>query len=96
MARSVWQFRGVGTEIETLVIAGDYDRACELFQAHLCAHDGDPDSLLFRELKMHHLEDHAGLAVREALATDRDGLVMHDDIRGWLFITPLGDRPSES
>jgi DNA-binding GntR family transcriptional regulator len=91
MAQSIWQFRGVGTEIEALVLAGDYERARELFQAHLRVHGGDPDTLLFRELEMHHLEEHAEVAVREALVTDRDGLVMHDDNRGWLFIIPLSD-----
>lgn len=95
MARSIWQFRGVGTEIEAFVLAGDYDPACELFQNHLRLHGGDPDTLLFRELEVDHLDEAAAIAVREALAVDRDGLVTHDEMRGWLFITPLGDRSSE-
>jgi len=96
MERTVWQFRGVGTEIEALMLAGDYDRARELFQAHLRLSGGDPDSLLFRGLEMHHLEEHAEVAVREALTIDRDGMVTYDDTRGWLFTTPLGDRSSKS
>jgi hypothetical protein len=96
MARTIWQFRGVGTEIEAFVLAGDYEPARELFQAHLRVHGGDPDTLLFRELEFQHLEEDAEVAVREALAIKRDGLVIHDEVRGWLFVTPLGDRSSES
>jgi hypothetical protein len=95
MSRSTWQFRGVGSEIEAFVLAQDYDFARELFQAHLRVHGGDPDTLLFRELEIDHLEHAAAVVVREALTIDRDGLVIDDDIRGWLFITPL-DRSSES
>lgn len=75
MERSIWQFRGVGTEIEAFVLAGDYDSACELFQAYLRIDGGDPDTLLFRELDLQHLDDDAAVAVREALTIDRDGLV---------------------
>lgn len=96
MARSIWQFRGVGTEIEAFVLAGDYEAARELFQPHLRANGGDPDTLLFRELEFQHLYDDAAPVVVEALAIDRDGIVTHDDIRGWLFITPLGARSGES
>jgi hypothetical protein len=95
MKRSIWQFRGVGTEIEAFVLAGDYDPACELFQAHLRVNGGDPDTLLFREVGLDHLDDDAAVAVREALTIGRDGLVMHDDIRGWLFINRLGDGSTE-
>lgn len=96
MERSIWQFKGVGTEIEALVLATDYDPARELFQGHLRVHGGDPDTLLFRQLKMQHLEQDVAVAVREALSIERDGLVTHDEVRGRLFITPLGDRSSES
>lgn len=96
MARSIWQFRGVGTEIEAFVLTEDYDHASELFQAHLRVHGGDPDTLLFRELDLRHLDEDAAVVVREALAIERDGLVVHDDIREWLFVTPLGDCPSDS
>jgi hypothetical protein len=96
MARTIWQFHGVGTAIEAFVLAGDYERARELFQAHLRVNGGDPDTLLFRELEMHHLENDAAVAVREGLAIERGGLVIHDEVRGWLFITPLGDRSCES
>lgn len=94
--RSIFQFRGVGTEIEAIVVAADYERARELFQAHLRVHGGDPDTLLFRELGLEHLADEAAAAVRHALGVGRDGLVIHDDIRGWQFTTPLGDRPRET
>lgn len=96
MTRSIWQFRGVGTEIEAFVAAGDYEPARELFQAHLRVHGGDPDTLLFRELEMHHLDEHAAVAVREALSIERDGLVIHEEVRGWLFVIPLGDRSGET
>jgi hypothetical protein len=96
MERSIWQFRGVGTEIEAFLLCGEYEPACELFQAHLRVHGGDPDTLLFREVGLEHLDDDAAVMVREALAIQRDGLVTHDDTRGWLFTTPLGDRSSES
>lgn len=96
MARSIWQFRGVGTEIEAFVLAADYERARELFQKHLRLHGGDPDTLLFRELEMHHLEKDAAVAVQEGLAVERDGLVTHDDMRGWVFITPLGVQSSSA
>jgi hypothetical protein len=94
MKRSIWQFRGVGTEIEAFVLAGDYDPACELFQAHLRVNGGDPDTLLFREVGLDHLEGDAAVAVREALTIGLDGMVTHDEIRGWLFITRLGERSS--
>jgi hypothetical protein len=96
MGRSIWQFRGVGTDIEAFVLAGDYEAARELFQAHLRVNGGDPDTLLFRELQFQHLEDEAAPAVVEALAIDRYGLVVNDEARGWLFITPLGVRSGES
>lgn len=92
MARNIWQFRGVGTEIEAFVLAEDYDSASEVFQNHLRVHGGDPDTLLFRELDLHHLDDDAAVVVRGALGIERDGMVSHDDIRGWVFITSLGDR----
>lgn len=96
MSRSIWQFRGVGTEVEAFVLAGNYDGARELFQAHLRVNGGDPDTLLFRELDLEHLDDDAAVAVREALTIGREGLVMHDEVRRWLFTTPLGEGSSES
>jgi hypothetical protein len=96
MERTIWQFRGVGTEIEAFVLANDYDTACELFQDHLRLNGGDPDTLMFRQLGFDHLETDHAAAVVEALAVSRDGLVTHDETRGWVFITPLGDRSQQS
>jgi hypothetical protein len=96
MGRSIWQFRGVGTEIEAFVLANDYDTACELFQDHLRLNGGDPDTLLFRQLGFDHLETGPAAAVVEALTVGRNGLVTHDERRGWVFITPLGVRSQRS
>ena len=94
MSRSIWQFRGVGTEIEAFALADDYDPACELFQAHLSLNGGDPDTLLFRGLEMDHLDKDAAVVVREALVIDRDGLVAHDAtaVRPWRVPIPIPDR----
>lgn len=80
------------TPIEALVLAEDYDSANELFQDYLRRHGGDPDTLLSRELGLHHLGDDAAVVVREALGINRDGVLIQDDMRGWVFITPLAHR----
>lgn len=96
MERIIWQFRGVGTDIEAFVLAESYDEARELFQAHLRLNGGDPDTLLFRELGLEHMGEEQAAAVRAALGIGPDGLVTHDDVRGWVFITPLGVRSQRS
>lgn len=94
MERTTWQFRGVGTDIEAFVLAADYEVARELFQGHLRVHGGDPDTLLYRELSLEHLEQPERSSVERALGLKRDGVVTQDSIRGWVFITPVGsDEP---
>jgi hypothetical protein len=81
------------TPIEAFVLAGNCDRAHELFEEHLRAHGGDPDTLLYREVGLQHLEDEAEPAVREALGLAREGLVVCDAAGRWAFVMPLGDWP---
>ena len=90
MAKEIWQFRGVGTDIEAFVLAADYHRARELFQVHLRVHGGDPDTLLFRELELQQIEEPANDAVNEALDLHGEGLVTSDALGRWVFIAPLG------
>jgi len=78
------------TPIEAFVLAPDYDRASALFQEHLRAHGGDPDTLLWRELRLEHLEHDDEAAVREAVELAREGLVTCDAAGRWSFLTPLG------
>lgn len=79
------------TPIEAFVLAPDYDRATELFERHLTAHNGDPDTLLYREWSADNLGETEGSNLREALALNREGLVTCDAEGRWVFITPLGD-----
>jgi hypothetical protein len=88
----VFQMRDM-TPIEAFVLAGNCDRAHELFEEHLRAHGGDPDTLLYREVGLQHLEDEAEPAVREALGLAREGLVVCDAAGRWAFVMPLGDWP---
>lgn len=80
------------TPIEAFVLARDYDRAHELFQRHLQAHGGDPDTLLYREVELQHLDEPENDAVYEALEFSCEGLVVCDAIGQWAFVTPLGAR----
>lgn len=88
----IFQFRDP-TPIEALVIATDQDAATAIFENYVRACDGDPDTLLWRELSMEHLEDLAAAAVREALDLRRAGLVTCDAHGCWAFITPIGEPP---
>lgn len=78
------------TPIEAFVLAADHERASELFEQHLLAHGGDPDTLLYREVGLEHLENDACAAVREALELSREGLVTCDAQGCWAFLIPLG------
>ena len=89
----LFQFRDLA-EIEAFVLAKDCDRATELFQAHLLAHGGDPDALLWREWPHNDLGEPERSIVREALALRREGLLTCDAEGRWVFVTPLGD-PSQ-
>lgn len=81
----IFEFRDP-TPIEALVIASDEEAASEIFQMYLRAHGGDPDTLLFRRLQMHHLQDLAAAAVQEALDLGRAGLVICDEADQWVFV----------
>ena len=84
------------TPIEAFVLAWEYDHAAEIFQLHLKAHGGDPDTLLWREWPLGDLGEPEQSIVREALALDREGLLTCDAAGRWVFVTPLGDcRMSE-
>lgn len=87
----IFEFRDP-TPLEALVIAPDEETATAIFQMYLRAHDGDPDTLLWRELQMHHLQDLAAVAVQEGLALGREGLIICDAEEQWIFVVPLGDR----
>jgi hypothetical protein len=86
----IFQMRDL-TPIEAIVLAPDYDRASELFGQHLLAHGGDPDALLYREVRPEHLDEPANNAVHEALDLGREGLVTSDAHGQWVFVIPLGD-----
>lgn len=86
----IFEFRDT-TPIEALVIAEDQEAATGIFQRYLRAHDGDPDTLLWRQLQLDHLTDEAGVAVREALGLARAGLISCDALGNWAFVIPLGE-----
>lgn len=79
------------TPIEAFVLAKDYDRATNLFEMHLTANGGDPDTLLFRPWPFEDLGEPEQCVVREALALDREGLLICDAQDHWVFVTPLAD-----
>jgi hypothetical protein len=78
------------TPIEAFVLAADYGRARELFQRHLHAHGGDPDTLLYRELTLEHLDEPEFGCVSVALDVRQEGLVASDALGRWVFIMPVG------
>lgn len=78
--------------IEALVLAADQDAATEIFEEHALARGGDPDTLLWRELSLEHLEDEARSAVVEAMKLGREGLVICESVNRWLFIAPLSAK----
>jgi hypothetical protein len=80
------------TPIEAFVLARDSERAAELFEMHLTAHGGDPDTLLWREWPLYDLGDSEQSIVREALSLHREGLLTCDAEGHWVFVTPLGDQ----
>ena len=86
----IFEFRDP-TPIEAFVLALDCDRATEIFEMHLQAHDGDPDTLLWRSWLLGDLGEPEQSRVREALALNREGLLTCDAEGRWVFITPLGD-----
>lgn len=87
----IFEFQDVAaTPIHAFVLAVDIDRANELFTIHLQEHGGDPDSLIFRELTLDHLQDAASAAIRQALDFGVDGLVLYGEQDRWFFVTPLG------
>lgn len=87
----IFQMRDL-TPIEAFVLASDYDRASELFEQHLRAHGGDPDTLLYREVGLEHLNEPANDVVHEALDIGWEGLVTCDANGRWSFVTPLGSH----
>ncbi len=87
----IFEFRDT-TPIEAFVLALDYDRAAKLFEMHLTAHGGDPDTLLFRPWPFDDLSEPEQSIVQEALALDREGLLTCDTEERWVFVTPLGDN----
>jgi hypothetical protein len=84
----IFQMRDLG-EIETFVLAVDYGRASAIFEAHLIAHGGDPDAVLYREVELQHLDEPANDAVYEALDLDREGLITCDGNGQWAFVSAL-------
>lgn len=86
----IFQFRDP-TPIEALVLASDQDDATELFEEYVLAHGGDPDTLLWRELGLDHLEDDAFAAVRDAMKLNREGLVVFQGEGRLVFVIPVGN-----
>ena len=92
----IFQFRDP-TPIEALVLALDQDDATELFEEYVLAHGGDPDTLLWRELDLEHLEDHALAGVRDAMKLNREGLVVFQGEDRMVFVISVGNgkQPGE-
>ena len=89
----IFQFRDP-TPIEAYVLAPDADDATELFEEYVLRRSGDPDTLLFRGIRLDYLEDDAAAAaaVQEALGVGRKGLVVNESEGVWTLIVPLGAR----
>ena len=80
------------TPIEAFVLALDCDRATEIFQMHLTAHGGDPDTLMWREWPEDDLGEPERSIISEVLALHREGLLTCDAKGLWVFVTPVGDE----
>lgn len=85
----MFEFRDFG-EIEAFVLAADQDDATELFEEHVLAHGGDPDSLLWREWPIGNLGEPEQTVIREAMGLGREGLLTCDAGGRWAFTTPIG------
>jgi hypothetical protein len=90
----IFQFRDP-TPIEALVLASDQDDATELFEDYVLAQGGNPDTLLWRELGLDHLEDDALSGVRDAMKLSREGLLVYQGEGRLVFVIPVGGRPAE-
>lgn len=86
----LFEFRDL-TNIEACVIAQDHHDATELFEEHVLQHGGDPDKVLWRELRLKHLDDLMSAVVQDALTLDREGLVIEAGTERWVFVVPLSD-----
>lgn len=92
----IFQFRDP-TPLEALVLASDQDDATKLFEEYVLAHGGDPDTLLWRELDLDHLEDHTLAGVRDAMKLSREGLVVFQGEDRMVFVISVGNgkQPGE-
>lgn len=86
----IFEFRDF-TPIEAFVLAPDLERAEELFDLHLRMHGGDPDTIMWRQWLLDDLSGLEQSKVGEALALDREGLLICDRNERWVFITPVGE-----
>jgi len=86
----IFEFRDL-TPIEAYVLARDYEAAKEIFQLHLKAHGGDPDTLLWREWPLEGLDEPEESPLRDALKLNREGLLSCDAAGLWSFVTPIGE-----
>lgn len=89
----IFQFRDP-TPIEALVLACNEEDATELFQAYVIEQHGDPDTLLWRELTLDHLESDVVAGVRDALKLDRAGVLHGQGEHQLVFVIPVGNVSS--
>jgi hypothetical protein len=85
----IFEFRNP-TPIQAFGLAPDQDDASELFQEYVLARGGDPDSLLWRELALPHLDEDARAGVRDAMRLNREGLIVREGVGRWAFVIPVG------
>ena len=90
----IFEFRDF-TPIEAFVLARDFERAEEMFDRHLRAHGGDPDTIMWRQWKLREIGEPEHTHVREALAHKGEGLLIRDTDDRWVFVASDGD-PSDS
>jgi hypothetical protein len=88
----VFQMREPSAPLEAFVLASDQERAAALFELYVRAHDGDPDTLLWREWRLNQLDEPERPLIEQALALRREGLMTPDILGQWAFTTPIGDH----
>lgn len=86
----LFEFQDLGS-IEAYVIAANHDDAHELFEEHVLQHGGDPDKLLWRELRLEHLDEAIIAVVKNAFTLDCEGLVVEAATGRWVLVVPLSD-----
>ena len=88
----VFQMREPSVPLEAFVLASDQEGAAALLSS-VRAHDGDPDTLLWRrEWPADQLDEPERSVIEQVLTLRREGLLTPDVLGRWAFITPTGDH----